>query len=453
MNQLTVCVRSPELRSRLRAAALLMQSELREVRLDDLLSRRQLPGHWIVVDSPLDELVNLIDRLKAEGRDPATQIIRFIDQPWQSYVYHDIPIFASIVVPPDPLSTVQILEKLSKTQPFAQHLAVSGSVDEPSDSNPFHTDFVRSPGMRHAVQQLECLKSLTVDTVLLGPTGAGKDTAARWLHKQSRSSGQFVHVNCAALPENLFEAELFGVSAGAYTGASKDRPGKFELAHQGTLYLDEIDSLSLACQAKLLTALQYRGATRLGGHHYAESDCRVIASTKVDFPALIAAGRFREDLYFRLHVSQVQLPALRDRLEDIIPLYEHFLALFAQRFQRPLPSLTADWVDQLLSHPWPGNVRELQACAQRQVIGLDFPLLDPSLRTNHGSVGLKERVIAFETALIQQSLKRHQGCAKSASVELGLPLHALYYRLRRQDGDVSDSLHTNGTSRPEIPLK
>ena len=435
MTNLTLCIESPELKSRLRAAALLMQANLFEVSLPQLLKTRKLPDHWILVDHGLHELTELIQLFRFLGKDPCAQIIRFIDEPWQTYVYHDIPIFASIVIPKDPLSTVQVLERLRKTKPLSLEPAstANNSNNQPA-LNPYGSELTRSPGMQVAVKQLERLRHLNVDTVLLGPTGAGKDTAAHWLHTQSGAKGQLVHINCAALPEQLFEAELFGVTAGAYTGALKDRPGKLELADQGTLYLDEIDSLALPCQAKLLGALQYRGATRLGGQHFYASDCRVIASTKVDFRTLIDKGQFREDLYFRLNVSQVNLPPLADRLEDIIPLYKALLAQHAQRYQVAVPHVDDELLDTLMSHGWPGNVRELSACAQRHVIGLDI-----GLAPSDSTVGrtLKERVAAFEKAVIDQALANHNGCARSAARELGLAPNALYYRIRRLEPEAT----------------
>jgi two-component system C4-dicarboxylate transport response regulator DctD len=427
MTELILCIESQELKSRLRAAALLMQASVHELSLAELMAKRNLPAHWLLVDHGLEAIGDLIEHFKAQGRNPETQIIRFIETPWQEYVYHDIPIFASIVHPANPLAAMQVLEKLTRTKPFR------------SDRKPFHAnhpgpysdEFVRSQPMRHAVSQLQRLKQLPVDTVLLGPTGAGKDTAARWLHSQSGVKGEFVHVNCAALPEQLFEAEVFGVMAGAFTGALKDRPGKLEQAHNGTLYLDEMDSLPLSCQAKLLNALQYRGATRLGGQTSYSAAFRVIASTKASLETLVAQGKFREDLHFRLSVSQVRIPALAERLEDIIPLYRHFLGEVATQFKLGVPDLEHDDIDELLSKPWPGNVRELHAFAQRHVIGLGTPScmavgVEPA-------TGLKQRLLAFEKAVLIQTLHAHQGCVRLASESLGIPVHSLYYRMKRFD--------------------
>lgn len=441
MTELTLCIQSPELGSRLRAAALLMQATVHELSLKQLLAKRSLPAHWVLVDHGLDELGELIDHFKAQGRNPQSQLIRFIDKAWQAYVYHDIPIFASIVHPQDPLAAMQVLEKLIRTKPFK----TSGKLSASSASGPYVDDFVRSAPMQYAVAQLQLIKQLPVDTVLIGPTGAGKDTAARWLHQQSGLKGEFVHVNCAALPEQLFEAEVFGVMAGAYTGAQKDRPGKLELANNGTLYLDEIDSLPLACQAKLLNALQYRGACRLGGQEFYTSSFRVIASTKVNLEELVARQTFRQDLHFRLSIAQVRIPALAERLEDIVPLYRHFLNEVAHQFHLKVPELGKMDIDELLSAPWPGNVRELHACAQRHVMGLSAPAT--AVVPQESAFGLKARLLAFEKAVLIQALQASGGCAKQASESLGVPLHSLYYRMKRFDllekgGNYSDSSAT-----------
>lgn len=441
MTELTLCIESPELKSRLRAAALLMQATLHELSLPELMGKRSLPAHWVLVDHGLEALGELIERFKAQGRRPDWQIIRFIDKPWQEYVYHDIPIFASIVRPADPLAAVQVLEKLIKAKP----LEFGKKVQTECASGPYANEFVRSEPMKFAVSQLQRLKALPVDTVLIGQTGAGKDTAARWLHQQSGVKGEFVHVNCAAMPEQLFEAELFGVMAGAFTGAQKDRPGKLELANNGTLYLDEMDSLPLPCQAKLLNALQYRGATRLGGQSFYTSSFRVIASTKASLPDLVVQQKFREDLHFRLSVSQVRIPSLSERLEDILPLYRHFLAEVAAQFRLEVPALSAEECDELLSKPWPGNVRELHAVAQRHVIGLGGPLANADNSIH--SKGLKARLLAFEKAVLEQALLVHRGCARRASESLGIPLHSMYYRMKRFDllEKSGNSLESNAT--------
>lgn len=442
MTELTLCIESDELKSRLRAAAILMQASVHELSLGELLARRSLPSHWILLDHGLEAISTLIERFKALGRRPESQIIRFIDSPWQDYVYHDIPIFASIVRPADPLAAAQVLGRLSRTKPLKFGLKAAAE----DLHGPYADNFVRSLPMKHAVSQLHLLKQLPVDTVLLGPTGAGKDTAARWLHVQSGVQGEFIHVNCAALPEQLFEAELFGVMAGAFTGAQKDRAGKLEQADNGTLYLDEIDSLPLSCQAKLLNALQYRGASRLGGHAFYKSSFRVIASTKAALPELVRENRFREDLHFRLSVSQVRIPSLADRLEDIIPLYQYFLQQVATQFKLEVPALGTEEMDELLSRPWQGNVRELHAVAQRHVIGLGSPCDCSDDQSTAHLGGLKHRLLAFEKAALSHALMAHGGCARRASESLQIPLHSMYYRMKRFDLLEKSGNHSQNTA-------
>lgn len=284
---------------------------------------------------------------------------------------------------------------------------------------------------------------LAVDVLLQGETGVGKDMLAREIHRRSGRPGKFVAINCAAIPESLAESELFGHEAGAFTGAVRAREGKLEAADKGTLYLDEIDSMPLAAQAKLLRALQERGAERLGGSRFYRADFRVIASTKVALPDLIEEGRFRRDLYFRLNVVKIRIPALRDAREHILPLYERFVAEAASRHDLPMPALDGALRKMLLEHEWPGNVRELGNAAQRHVLGL--PLLDDEAETKaqqipaapptppealEGGGTLRDRLRAFERDVIVATLKRHQGSVARASTELQLPPNTLYYRIK-----------------------
>lgn len=207
-------------------------------------------------------------------------------------------------------------------------------------------------------------------TVLfLGESGVGKELFARSLHKiSSRSHYPFVAVNCAAIPENLVESELFGVEKGAYTGAVTSRPGRFELADKGTLFLDEVGTLSLAAQGKLLRALQEREVERVGSTATKRVDVRVIAATNVDMREEIRAGRFREDLYFRLNVFPIRIPPLRERRDDIPLLMEALLQRYCTRHRRTLTGFTSKAVEALLSYSWPGNIRELENVVERGVI-------------------------------------------------------------------------------------
>jgi len=210
-------------------------------------------------------------------------------------------------------------------------------------------------------------------TVLItGESGTGKERIAHFIHQNSpRKDGPFIRVNCAALSETLLESELFGHERGAFTGAHRQRPGRFELADGGTILLDEIGEISPAMQAKLLRVLEEEEFERVGGTTTLNVDVRVIASTNRNLPDEIAAGDFREDLYYRLHVLPVNITPLRERTGDILPLTQHFLDMYSQRNGRPTPRLTDEARDQLLTWQWPGNVRELENVLQRSVILLD----------------------------------------------------------------------------------
>ena len=210
------------------------------------------------------------------------------------------------------------------------------------------------------LEQAELVAASPVPVLIQGETGTGKELLARHLHKRSGRKGPFVAVNGAAINENLAESEFFGHEAGAFTGANGRREGWFEAAQGGTLFLDEIGDLPLALQVKLLRVLQEREVVRVGGRKPIPVDVRVITATHVDLQASIAAGRFREDLYYRLNIVTLRIPPLRDRPGDILPLAQHFLGQYARAHQRAEPTLSPDATQRLLTHHWPGNIRELE---------------------------------------------------------------------------------------------
>ncbi|MEY3182662.1 MAG: hypothetical protein RLZ35_647 [Pseudomonadota bacterium] len=218
----------------------------------------------------------------------------------------------------------------------------------------------------------------SVATVLIyGESGTGKEVVARYIHDNSNRSDQpFVAINCAAIPENMLEATLFGYEKGSFTGAYQASAGKFEQAQKGTILLDEISEMSVALQAKLLRVLQEKEVERIGGKKTIPLDVRVLATTNRDLSLEIKAGRFREDLYYRLSVLPLYLPPLRERKEDILPLAEQFLSIYAVNKQGVLPVLSDAAKEYLLSHPWQGNVRELENSLQRAVILQNGEMLD-----------------------------------------------------------------------------
>ncbi|MEQ6969295.1 sigma 54-interacting transcriptional regulator [Pectobacterium polaris] len=276
---------------------------------------------------------------------------------------------------------------------------------------------------------INVIAPLNVDIVLEGETGTGKDTLANRIHQLSRCSGPLVAVNCAAVPENLAESELFGVVSGAYTGANRSRAGYLESADKGILFLDEIDSMPMTLQAKMLRVLESRGVKRLGSTQFTPVDMRVIVATQTPLLQLVEKGLFRRDLYFRLDTVKIQLPTLRSRSDLILPLFQRFSQEAAVRLKMTLPPMTADIDEQLLTHSWPGNIRELKAAADRWALGLSplakiQPLLHPR------PLQLKDRLKRIEKFLIQDALRRHDHCIDDVIVELGIPKRTLYHRLK-----------------------
>ena len=300
-----------------------------------------------------------------------------------------------------------------------------------------------SPAMQTLRSQVLDLAQLPVNVLIRGETGSGKEMVARCLHDFGpRVKKPFVAVNCAAIPEQLFEAELFGHESGAFTGAQGKRIGKLEFADGGTLFLDEIESMPLAQQAKLLRVIQERRLERLGSNQSIEVDLRIIAATKPDLLDEARAGRFREDLAYRLNIAELRLPPLRERREDIPLLFAHFSHLAAGRLARKAPVLSGGQLGQLLSQDWPGNVRELANAAERQVLGLESPACI-EMPAGQSLVAQQE---AFEAHCLRSALSRHRGEIKAVLQELQLPRRTLNEKMQRHGLVREDFVAPNDTS-------
>lgn len=285
-----------------------------------------------------------------------------------------------------------------------------------------------SRGLETLRRQVLELAQMPVNVLIRGETGSGKELVARCLHDFGPRAGQpFVALNCAAIPEGLFENELFGHESGAFTGAQGKRIGKIEHADGGTLFLDEIESMPLAQQVKLLRVLQEQRLERLGSNQSIAVDLRVIAATKPDLLEEARAGRFREDLAYRLNVAELRLPPLRERREDIPLLFEHFAHNAAARLSRKAQPLSGSELSQLLSQPWLGNVRELANAAERHVLGLD----SPGVASDSAAQSLAEQLEAFEAQCLRGALARHRGEIKAVLAELQLPRRTLNEKMQR----------------------
>lgn len=288
--------------------------------------------------------------------------------------------------------------------------------------------------LRHAVRELA---SIPTDVIILGETGTGKEVVARCLHDFSpRAKGPFVAINCAAIPAELIESELFGHEAGAFTSARDKRIGKFEFANGGTLLLDEIEAMPLLAQAKVLRVIQERLVERVGSNRQIPLDVRIVAASKVDLAAESEAGRFRADLYYRLNMATIHLAPLRDRGDDIVLLFQHFLGQSATRFNKPLPVLHPADINALMIHLWPGNVRELKAAADRFALGLHTTgrSLDAVLGPKApvlSTASLADRVAAYERHVIEAELARHGDSIAAVVESLQVPRRTLSEKMAR----------------------
>ncbi|MGL3607173.1 sigma-54-dependent transcriptional regulator [Rhizobium sp. G187] len=291
----------------------------------------------------------------------------------------------------------------------------------------------QTPAMEHLRQTLRQIADTDIDVLVAGETGSGKEVVATLLHRWSRRrSGNFVALNCGALPETVIESELFGHEAGAFTGAQKKRIGRIEHASGGTLFLDEIESMPLATQVKMLRVLEMREVSPLGTNEIRPVDLRVVAAAKIDLGNPAERGDFREDLYYRLNVVTVSIPPLRERRADIPLLFAHFATRAAERFKREPPALTDAIRRHLDNHAWPGNVRELAHYAERTVLGITPPPQPASDTQSLDQQGtLPERVERFEGTVIRNALRDNDGDVRRTLEALGIPRKTFYDKLQR----------------------
>ena len=307
----------------------------------------------------------------------------------------------------------------------------------------------QSPAMQRIRQLVSTLAATGVDILLNGETGCGKEVVARAIHEASGRRGPFVAINCGALLETVFESELFGHEAGAFTSAGKRRIGRIEHASGGTLFLDEIESMPLNLQVKLLRVLQERQLERLGSNHSIALDCRVVAASKVNLKAAADAGQFRADLLYRLNVVSLDIPPLRERREDIPLLMATFLHDAAVRYQRPLADWTPADLARWSGYDWPGNVRELKNMAERWALGLpDALATDAPASMPLGSASLAEQVDDAEKQLIIAALRQCHGQVAQAAELLRTPRKTLYDKLARHGLSAEAYRPSNQSHQP-----
>jgi two-component system response regulator AtoC len=304
----------------------------------------------------------------------------------------------------------------------------------------------RSPAMINALEVAQKVAAHPSPVLISGASGTGKELVARLIHRESdRGSSSFVPVNCGAIPETLLESEFFGYVKGAFTGADRDRSGLFEAAHGGTMFLDEVGELPASLQVKLLRALQDGEIRRLGGNDALEVDVRVIAATNRDLEGMVQQGDFREDLYYRLAVVPIHLPALCRRREEIPDLVHHFLKRHRDRLGVKVTGITPEAMEGLLGYPWPGNIRELENLLERVVVLADGPEIQPTdlpedilhpspdrapIEVSDDDLSVKRHSAELERVLIRRALERTGGNKTQAAELLELSPRALRYKIQ-----------------------
>lgn len=338
------------------------------------------------------------------------------------------------------LATISTAIKLNKSYKEVDKLKKAKKQLEEDINQPFKDIIGHSRALREVFNLIDKVARTDANVLILGENGTGKELVARAIHQRSlRKDNSFISVDMGAITESLFESELFGHKKGSYTDAKEDRPGRFEVANSGTLFLDEIGNLSMPLQSKLLTVLQNRQVTRLGTNNPIPIDIRLICATNMPVQEMVAEGTFRQDLLYRINTVEIKLPPLRDRIEDIPLLVNHFVEIYSKKYRKEIRAVKEDTIYKLQKYDWPGNIRELQHALERAIIMSDNTELEPedffflthskssSQDLNTDNLNLDE----VERSVIEKAINIHNGNISKAAKELGLTRASLYRRLEK----------------------
>ena len=413
--------------------SLLKETDYDVILLDMNFTQDAISGkegfHWLQQILQIDPLAVVLFITAYGDVEKSVQAIKagatdFIIKPWQNEKL---------------IATISSAIKLNRSRREASDLREKQREINTIMDQPF-ADFIGvSPGMQQVFNTIKKVAATDANVLILGENGTGKELVARALHRNSsRKSEAFISVDLGALSETLFESELFGHVKGAFTDAKTDRPGRFELASGGTIFLDEIGNLSLPMQAKLLTVLERREVTRVGANKPKPVDIRLISATNMPLKQMAAEGRFRQDLIYRINTVEIELPPLRERPEDIPLLADHFLKIFGKKYNKKINKLNSQVINKFRAYPWPGNVREFQHVLERAVIMSessklevnDFPLSSHGMVTDafeFETYNLEE----IEQKVIGKVLRLHNGNVSKAASDLGLTRTSLYRRMEK----------------------
>jgi DNA-binding NtrC family response regulator len=337
------------------------------------------------------------------------------------------------------LATISATLQLRKSRLEANHLRIQQRQLSADIDQPFQDIIGNSTPMRTLYQTITKVAGTDANVFILGENGTGKELVARAIHRQSlRSDKVFISVDMGAISETLFESELFGHVKGAFTDAKKDHTGRFEIANSGTLFLDEIGNLPLALQSKLLTVLESREVIPVGSNRSQPIDIRLICATNMPIIEMVKENRFRQDLLYRINTVEIHLPPLRERREDVPSLADHFISIYAKKYNKDISKLASTALNKLQTYHWPGNIRELQHAIERAIIlsegstldSADF-LFSPIDEQTDGMVFDSYNLDHIEKTVIEQTLKKHGGNVSSTAKELGLTRASLYRRMEK----------------------
>lgn len=339
------------------------------------------------------------------------------------------------------LATLYSSMKLRETRDEVESLKFKNQEINQAINNKYLDIIGQSPAMQRIFQTIDRVAHTDANVLILGENGTGKEMVARAIHRNSRRGQEtFVSVDLGSITETLFESELFGHKRGSFTDAKEDRPGRFELANKGTLFLDEIGNLSMPLQAKLLTVLQNRKVSRVGSNKDTPIDIRLICATNMPLYDMVKENRFRQDLLYRINTIEIEIPSLRDRMEDIPLLAAHFLKHYAEKYGKNISKISEAAMARMNKHPWPGNIRELQHALERAVILSNSSVLQPEDFTFNAPAGKENEqplnldqfnLDEVEKLLIRKVLKKYNGNITQAAAELGLTRSSLYRRLEK----------------------